>query len=53
MKGLLLRAWMCAPSGTQPSLAGLTGGTATDQQRRRALYLLHLIASSPEYGVQR
>jgi hypothetical protein len=31
----------------------LTGGTALDQQRRRALYLLHLVAISPEFGVQR
>jgi uncharacterized protein (DUF1800 family) len=53
MKGALLKAWMCAPSGTQQSISGLTGGTALDQQRRRALYLLHLVAISPEFGVQR
>jgi uncharacterized protein (DUF1800 family) len=32
---------------------GTTGGTRDERERRKALYLMHLIAISPEYSTQR
>jgi uncharacterized protein (DUF1800 family) len=56
MKGLLMNLLRCA-GGLNQSLnggsAGTTGGTRVERQRRKALYLMHLIAISPEYGQQR
>jgi uncharacterized protein (DUF1800 family) len=53
MKGILLRAYSCPPAAGEPAIAGITGGTPQDQHRRRFLYLLHLVAISPEFAVQR
>jgi uncharacterized protein (DUF1800 family) len=56
MKGLLTNALRCS-SGINEALNGgtngTTGGTQVERQRRKALYLLHLIAISPEYSTQR
>jgi len=56
MKGLLMNLVRCA-GGLNQSLnggsGGTTGGTQVERQRRKALYLMHLIAISPEYGQQR
>jgi uncharacterized protein (DUF1800 family) len=54
MKGALLEAWSCSPATGQPSIEGLASGTnAQERARRRALYMIHLVAISPEFGVQR
>lgn len=56
MKGLLANALRCS-GGINEALNGgtngTTGGTQAERQRRKALYLLHLIAISPEYSTQR
>jgi uncharacterized protein (DUF1800 family) len=48
MKGILYRMVRCAIPGQQA-----TFGNTVDERRRKALYLLHVIAVSPEYGTQR
>ena len=48
MKGILYRLVRCAIPG-QTS----TFGATVDDRRRKALYLLHIIAISPEYSTQR
>ena len=56
MKGLLVNALRCS-GGINEALnggtAGTTGGTQAERQRRKTLYLMHLIAISPEYSTQR
>jgi len=57
MKGLLMNVIRCA-GGLN---SGITGGTANtpaaeqqqQRERRKALYVLHMIAVSPEYSTQR
>lgn len=56
MKGTLMSLLQC-PGGINVALNGgtngTTGGTQQQRQRRKALYLMHLIAISPEYSTQR
>jgi len=54
MKGLLLNALRCS-GGVNEAVTGGTAGAAgqVERQRRKALYLMHLIAISPEYSTQR
>jgi uncharacterized protein (DUF1800 family) len=56
MKWLLLNALRCT-GGINEALNGgtngTTGGNQAERERRKALYLLHLIAISPEYSTQR
>lgn len=56
MKGSLMALLQC-PGGLNANLNGgtnsTTGGTQEQRQRRKALYLMHLIAISPEYSTQR
>jgi uncharacterized protein (DUF1800 family) len=49
MKGLLMNVLRCSGGINE----AVTGGTQVDRQRRKALYLMHLIAISPEYSTQR
>jgi hypothetical protein len=55
-KWLLMNALRCT-GGINEVLNGgtngTTGGTLAERERRKALYLLHLIAISPEYSTQR
>lgn len=56
MKGLLMNVLRCSGglnSALRGGSSGTTGGTQIERQRRKALYLMHLIAISPEYGQQR
>jgi hypothetical protein len=56
MKWLLLNALRCT-GGINEVLNGgtngTTGGTQAERKRRKALYVMHLIAISPEYSTQR
>lgn len=55
-KWLLMNALRCT-GGINEALNGgtngTTGGTLAERERRKALYLLHLLAISPEYSTQR
>ena len=55
-KWLLMNALRCG-GGINEVLNGgtngTTGGTQAERERRKALYLLHLLAISPEYSTQR
>jgi uncharacterized protein (DUF1800 family) len=57
MKGLLMNLIRCAGGLNSGVTGGTTGATAAQQQqereRRKALYVLHMIAVSPEYSTQR
>ncbi len=48
MKGILYRLVRCAIPGQTAAF-----GATVDDRRRKALYLLHIIAISPEYNTQR
>jgi len=54
MKGLLINALRCS-GGVNADVTGGAAGAAgqVERQRRKALYLMHLIAISPEYSTQR
>ena len=56
MKGTLMALLQC-PGGINATLNGgsngTSGGNREERQRRKALYLMHLIAISPEYSTQR
>jgi uncharacterized protein (DUF1800 family) len=51
-KGILYRLLRCSLT-TNEGGAGITGGSAAEQNRRRHLYLIHLAAISPEFSTQR
>jgi uncharacterized protein (DUF1800 family) len=48
MKGILYRLMRCEMPAQVPGF-----GSTVDDRRRKALYLLHIIAVSPEYNTQR
>jgi uncharacterized protein (DUF1800 family) len=47
-KGLLMDALRCSGG-----INALSSGTRAERQRRKSLYLMHLIAAMPDYAVQR
>jgi uncharacterized protein (DUF1800 family) len=51
-KGRLYRLLRCNLKSDEGG-SGITGGTPAEQNRRRHLYLMHLVAISPDYHAQR
>jgi uncharacterized protein (DUF1800 family) len=53
MKWLVMNALRCTGGINEVLISGITGTNQAERERRKALYVLHLIAISPEYSTQR
>lgn len=53
MKWLLMNALRCTGGINEVLISGITATNQAERERRKALYLMHLIAVSPEYSTQR